>query len=76
MTFTRTRTGTTLRLALPFVAKSDLDLTRHGDELVVTVGSYRRLIALPGPLGKQSVVGARIDDGALKVRFRADQDQT
>jgi arsenite-transporting ATPase len=72
MTFTRTRTGTTLRLALPFVAKSDLDLTRHGDELVVTVGSYRRLIALPGPLGKQSVVGARIDDGALKVRFRAD----
>jgi arsenite-transporting ATPase len=70
MTFSRTRTGTTLRLALPFVAKSDLNLTRHGDELVVTVGSYRRLIALPGPLGKQSVVGARIDDGALKVRFR------
>ncbi len=73
MTFTRTRTGTTLRLALPFVAKSDLDLTRHGDELVVTVGPYRRLIALPGPLGKQSVVGARIDDGALKVRFRPDR---
>ncbi len=71
MTFTRTRTGTTLRLALPFVAKSDIDLTRHGDELVVTVGSYRRLIALPGPLGRQSVVGARIDGGALKVRFAA-----
>jgi arsenite/tail-anchored protein-transporting ATPase len=73
MTFTRTRTGTTLRLALPFVAKSDLDLTRHGDELVGTVGAYRRLIALPGPLGKQSVVGARIDEGALKVRFRPDR---
>lgn len=72
MTFTRTRAGTTLRLALPFVAKSDIDLTRHGDELVVTVGSYRRLIALPARLGRASVIGARIDDGALKVRFSAD----
>jgi arsenite-transporting ATPase len=73
MTFTRTRRGTTLRLALPFVAKSDIDLTRHGDELVVTVGAYRRLIALPGQLGRQSVVGARIDAGALKVRFASDR---
>jgi arsenite-transporting ATPase len=38
----------------------------------VTVGSYRRLIALPGAIGKQAVVGARIDDGVLKVRFRSD----
>jgi arsenite-transporting ATPase len=72
MTFTRTRAGTTLRIALPFVAKSEIDLVRHGDELVVTVGSYRRLIALPGAIGKQAVVGARIDDGVLKVRFRSD----
>jgi arsenite-transporting ATPase len=72
MTFTRTRTGTTLRLELPFVTKSDIDLARHGDELVVTVGSYRRLIALPGALGRQGIVGAGIDGGALKVRFRAE----
>jgi arsenite-transporting ATPase len=72
MTFTRTRTGTTLRLELPFVTKSDIDLARHGDELVVTVGSYRRLIALPGALGRQGIVGAGIDGGALKVRFTAE----
>jgi arsenite/tail-anchored protein-transporting ATPase len=72
MTVTRTRTGATLRIALPFVATSDIDLARHGDELVVTVGSYRRLIALPAALGKHSVTGARIDRGALQVRFRAD----
>jgi arsenite-transporting ATPase len=72
MTFTRTRTGTTLRLELPFVSKSDIDLARHGDELVVTVGSYRRLIALPGALGRQGIVGAGIDGGALKVRFTAE----
>ncbi len=65
----RTRTGAVLRIALPFVAKSDIDLARHGDELVVTVGSYRRLIALPAALAKHTVAGARIDDGELRVRF-------
>ncbi len=71
MTITRTRSGATLRIALPFVAKSDIDLARHGDELVVTVGSYRRLIALPAALSRQTVAGARIEDGALQIRFRA-----
>ena len=71
MTVTRTRAGATLRIALPFVAKSDIDLARHGEELVVTVGSYRRLIALPAALSKHDIAGARIDDGALRVRFIA-----
>jgi len=71
MTITRTPTGATLRIALPFVGKSDIDLARHGDELVVTVGSYRRLLALPAALNRHTVAGARIDDGALRVRFRA-----
>jgi arsenite-transporting ATPase len=42
---------------------------------VVTVGSYRRLIALPSALGKHKVTGARIDDGALQVRFREDLEE-
>ncbi len=73
MTITRTPSGATLRIALPFVAKSDIDLARHGDELVVTVGSYRRLLALPAALSRHSVTGARIEDGALQVRFRAEE---
>jgi arsenite-transporting ATPase len=72
LTITRTDRGTTLRIALPFAAKSDIDLARHGDELVVTVGSYRRLLALPAALRAHEIVGAKIEDGALKVRFRAE----
>ena len=72
-TVTRTRTGATLRIALPFVAKPDIDLARHGDELVITVGSYRRLIALPAALSRHAVTGARMVDGALTVRFRAQE---
>ena len=71
MTVRRTGSGATLRMELPFVAKADIDLARHGDELVVTVGSYRRLLALPAALTKHTIAGARVEDGALQVRFKA-----
>jgi arsenite-transporting ATPase len=75
MTMTRTQEGVSLRIALPFVAKADVDLARlrqRGDELVVTVGSYRRLLALPAALSRSAIAGARVVDGALVVRFVTD----
>lgn len=65
----RTEGGAVLSLDLPFVGKGEVDLKRHGDELVVTVGSYRRLLSLPPGLARFKVGGARVDEGALKVRF-------
>ncbi|MGN6781796.1 MAG: ArsA family ATPase [Marmoricola sp.] len=58
-----------LRLALPFADRSEVQLARHGHELVVTVGSQRRLLALPPVLARQRVEGARVEGGALRVRF-------
>jgi arsenite-transporting ATPase len=75
MTITRTGTGAVLRIALPFAQKQDIDLARHGDELVVTVGSYRRLLALPAALSRHTVTAARVEDGALQVRFRFEQEE-
>lgn len=66
---TRTTEGAFLRLSLPFVDSGAVDLARHGDELVVTVGSYRRLLSLPAGLARHEVTGARVVDGALQVRF-------
>jgi arsenite-transporting ATPase len=66
---TRNAAGAVLSLALPFVSKGEVDLARHGDELVVTVGSYRRLLSLPSGLARHQVTGARVDGGALQVRF-------
>ena len=66
---TRNASGAVLRLELPFVTKGEVDLARHGDELVVTVGSYRRLLSLPPGLARHGVTGARVEDGALQVRF-------
>jgi len=66
-----TRRGTTalLRLTLPFVTNGEVELARHGDDLVVTVGSYRRLLSLPASLARHRVIGARVDQGELQVRF-------
>ena len=66
---TRDAAGAVLRLELPFVTKGEVDLARHGDELVVTVGSYRRLLSLPPGLARHRVTGARVDEGSLQVRF-------
>jgi arsenite-transporting ATPase len=64
-----------LRVLLPFAEKGTVDLARHGDELVVTVGSYRRLLALPVGLRAAAVRGATMRDGALVVRFDTAVDQ-
>jgi arsenite-transporting ATPase len=66
---TRTDAGAVLSLALPFVTRAEVDLARNGDELVVTVGSYRRLLTLPSGLSRLRVAGARVEDGRLQVRF-------
>jgi arsenite-transporting ATPase len=74
----RNERGAVLHLALPFVSRADVDLARHGDELVITlrgtdpasgVGSYRRLLTLPAVLAKYRTAGARVERGELQVRF-------
>jgi arsenite/tail-anchored protein-transporting ATPase len=59
----------TLSLSLPHASIADLELARHGDELIVTVGSYRRVLPLPAALARSRVSGARLDGGRLLVRF-------
>ena len=67
--------GTVLHLALPLVGRADVDLARNGDDLVVTVGSYRRLLTVPAGLARHRVAGARVEDGELQVRFREQSDE-
>ncbi|WP_433507392.1 ArsA family ATPase [Pseudonocardia halophobica] len=49
-----------LALRLPGAADGPLDLTRVGDELVVTVGATRRRVSLPAVLRRCEVTGARL----------------
>jgi arsenite-transporting ATPase len=59
-----------LRLALPFAGKEDVDVGRQGQDILVTVGPYRRSIALPESLRRRVVAGARLEDGVLRIIFR------
>lgn len=68
----RSEAGAVLRLALPLVSRTDVDLARNGDDLVVTVGSYRRLLTLPSGLARFRIAGARVEQGELQVRFVED----
>ena len=63
-----------LTVSLPHADKRDVDLVRKGDELVLTVGSHRRALALPSVLRRCIVEGAALRDGELRVRFRPDPD--
>ncbi|CAN5131011.1 MAG: ArsA family ATPase [Nocardioides sp.] len=68
-TLERTETGAIARLALPGASREQVHLARNGDELVITVGSYRRLLTLPASLARLTVAGARVEEGQLQVRF-------
>lgn len=61
--------GGLLHLALPRAESSEVDLVRSGDVLVITHGSYRRVLTLPSALTRMEVRGAGVRDGELRVRF-------
>lgn len=63
------------RLPLPGAVKESLDLVRRGDELVVTVGPFRRVLALPAAPRRCVVAGAAFAHGELAVRFAPDPER-
>ena len=65
--------GLAMEMDIPFVEKSDLDVYRHGHELYIQVGPYRRSFILPDALHRREVTRARLDEGTLTISF-ADPD--
>ncbi len=59
----------TMELDVPFFEKSDLSVFRHGHELYVQLGSYRRSFLLPDALHRREVTRAWLDAGTLHVSF-------
>jgi len=65
----RLQDNTVLSVALPLASRSEVALSRVGDELILTVAGRRRLLALPAVLRRRRVAGATLRDGRLEVRF-------
>ncbi len=62
-----------LVLAVPFVDKAEVDVLRHGDELIITVGPYRRSFVLPDSLKRRQVRRAQLVEAELRVTFGLDE---
>ncbi len=57
---------------LPLAPAGTVEAARVGDDLVLTVGGYRRVLALPSVLRRCQVVAGAVEDTELRVRFRRD----
>lgn len=58
-----------MELDVPFFDKSELKVFRHGHELYVQLGSYRRSFLLPDALQRRDVTRAKLAGGTLRVTF-------
>lgn len=61
--------GYLLHLRMPFVDRKDIDLTKHGHDLIVRVGSFKRFVPLPRAVAMLEPSGAHYIDHELQVTF-------
>ena len=62
-----------VKLKLPFANVSQLDLFQNGDELVVQIGDFRRIMTLPVSLAGLEAGQAEMEGQWLIVPFQAAQ---
>ncbi len=56
-------------VSVPFAERGEVDVVRHGTELIITVGPYRRSIILPDSLARRHVRRAQLVEGELRITF-------
>jgi arsenite-transporting ATPase len=61
--------STCLEIDLPSATREEIEVTAHGDELLVRVRDAQRLIALPASVAGRTVASVRLAEGVLRVEF-------
>jgi arsenite-transporting ATPase len=51
------------------VVKEDINLNKISDELVLSIGSYKRYILLPKQVASRTTVKAKIEEPYLNITF-------
>ena len=70
--FRKTTDGYQLSMRLPFLSKEEIGLTKHGDELIITVGNFKQHVALPRTLANKKATNAKLTGDQLVVKFDAE----
>jgi arsenite-transporting ATPase len=63
---------TCLEIDLPHAERGDIDVSVHGDELLVGVRDAYRRISLPASVAGAAVASARLEGGVLEIVFESD----
>ncbi|MFQ5916793.1 MAG: ArsA family ATPase [Candidatus Binatia bacterium] len=58
-----------LKLRLPFLKKKQVSLLHKNQEILITIGNFRRSIFLPRALTGREVCRASLSDGVLDIEF-------
>lgn len=58
-----------MKLMLPFVSRKDVDVWIRGEEIIISLGGFRRNIFLPRSLVGLEIKEAKLAKGLLTVRF-------
>ncbi len=58
-----------LRIPLPFARGSDVRLRKRGDEMFITIGSFKREMILPTVLARMRAGSGRLTEGVLEIEF-------
>ena len=73
--FRKTADAYQLSMRLPFLSKEEIGLTKHGDELIITVGNFKQHVALPRSLSNKKTTGAKLAGDQLVVKFQGDNSE-
>lgn len=70
--FRKTSDAYQLSMRLPFLSKEEIGLTKHGDELIITVGNFKQHVALPRSLSDKKTTGAKLTGDRLVIKFQGE----
>lgn len=62
-----------LEVKMPFVGKGELELSKKGDELIITVGVFKRHVILPKSIAALNPKAARLEGDLLKITFEGEE---
>ncbi|NBC34129.1 MAG: TRC40/GET3/ArsA family transport-energizing ATPase [Alphaproteobacteria bacterium] len=69
ITVTEEADGWRFAIKMPFVGKSDIQMSRQGEELMLRVGTFKRHISIPSAMMKATRTQAAMEGDTLVVRL-------
>ena len=67
--FNKVDDGYQLIMQLPFLTKQEVNLNKQADELIITIGGFKRHVALPRSLSSTNATGAKLIGQQLVITF-------